>query len=65
MPILVTDSFELPCGYWELNLGPLKEQPVLLTTKPSPRFLKENCELLKIFCVAKLEICVLNEVSYP
>ena len=31
----VTDSCELPCGYWELNLGPLKEQPVPLTTEPS------------------------------
>jgi hypothetical protein len=30
-----TDSCELPCGYWELNLDPLEEHPVLLTTKPS------------------------------
>ena len=30
----VTDSYELPCGCWELNLGPLEEQPVLLTTEP-------------------------------
>ena len=22
----VTDTCELPCGYWELNLGPLEEQ---------------------------------------
>ena len=29
----VTDGCELPCGSWELNQGPLKEQPVLLTTK--------------------------------
>ena len=33
----VTDSCELPCGYWELNPGPLEEQPVLLTTEPSPQ----------------------------
>jgi hypothetical protein len=26
---------ELACGFWELNLGPLEEQPVLLTAKPS------------------------------
>jgi hypothetical protein len=26
---------ELPCGCWELNPGPLKEQPVLLTVEPS------------------------------
>jgi E3 ubiquitin-protein ligase NEDD4 len=31
----VTDSCELPCGCWELNSGPLKKQPVLLTTEPS------------------------------
>jgi hypothetical protein len=30
-----TDSCELPCGYWELNLGPRQESPVLLTTEPS------------------------------
>ena len=29
----VTDGCELPCGCWELNLSPLEEQPVLLTTK--------------------------------
>ena len=31
----VTDSCELPCGCWEVNPGPLEEQPVLLTTEPS------------------------------
>jgi hypothetical protein len=25
----------LPCGCWELNLGPLEEQSVLLTSEPS------------------------------
>jgi hypothetical protein len=29
----VTDSCELSCGYQELNLGPLGEQPVLLTSE--------------------------------
>lgn len=24
-----------PCGYWELNLGPVEEQLMLLTTVPS------------------------------
>jgi hypothetical protein len=32
----VTDSCELTCGYWELNPGPLEEQPVLLTADISP-----------------------------
>ena len=31
----VTDGFEPPHGYWESNLGPLEEQPVLLSTEPS------------------------------
>jgi len=31
----VTDRCELPCGCWELNLGPLEEQLVFLTPEPS------------------------------
>jgi len=31
----VTDSCELPYGSWELNSGPLEEQPLLLTAEPS------------------------------
>ena len=29
----VTDGCEMPCGCWELNLGPLQKQQVLLTSK--------------------------------
>ena len=29
----VKGGFELTCGCWELNPGPLQEQPVLLTTE--------------------------------
>ena len=29
------DGWEAPCGFWELNSGPLEEQPVLLTAEPS------------------------------
>jgi hypothetical protein len=32
----VRDSCDLPCKCWELNLGPLEEQTVLLTTESSP-----------------------------
>jgi hypothetical protein len=32
---LITDGCEPLCGCWELNSGPLEEQLVLLTTKPS------------------------------
>jgi hypothetical protein len=31
----VIDNCELPCGCWELNLGPLEEQPVLLIAELS------------------------------
>ena len=31
----ITDGCEPPCGCWELNLGPLEEQSVFLTTEPS------------------------------
>jgi hypothetical protein len=37
----VTDSCELLCGCWELNLGPLEVQSVLLTTEPSLQPLKD------------------------
>ena len=31
----ITDDCEPPCGCWELNSGPLEEQPVPLTAEPS------------------------------
>lgn len=31
----VIDSYGLQCSFWELNLGSLKEQPVLFTAEPS------------------------------
>jgi hypothetical protein len=31
----ITDGSEPPCRCWELNLGPLEEQPLLLTIEPS------------------------------
>ena len=30
----VTDSCEMPCGCWELNLSLLEEQPMLLIAEP-------------------------------
>lgn len=36
----ITDYCELPCGYWELDVGPLEEQLPLLTSEPS--LLKKN-----------------------
>jgi hypothetical protein len=32
----VNDGCEPPCGCWELNLGPLEDQSLLLTTEPPP-----------------------------
>jgi hypothetical protein len=32
---LITDGCEPPRGCWELNSGPLEEQPVLLAAEPS------------------------------
>ena len=34
-PDLITDGCESSCGCWELNSGPLGEQPGLLTSEPS------------------------------
>jgi hypothetical protein len=34
-PDFIIDGYEPPCGCWELNLGPLEKQPVLLTSEPS------------------------------
>lgn len=33
----VEDGCEPPGGRWEPNLGPLQEQPVLLTTESAPQ----------------------------
>ena len=33
----VTWYCELPCGCWELNPGPLEEEPVPLRAEPSPQ----------------------------
>jgi hypothetical protein len=34
-PDLMIDDYKPPYGCWELNSGPLKEQPVLLTYEHS------------------------------
>ena len=34
-PDLTTDGCKPPCSCWELNSGPLEEQPGLLTSEPS------------------------------
>lgn len=32
---ILTEDCRLTCGYWESNPGPLKEQPVILTSETS------------------------------
>ena len=32
---LISDGCEPPCDCWELNSGPMEEQPLLLTNEPS------------------------------
>lgn len=39
----ITDGYEPSCGCWRLNLGPLKEQQVLLTPEPSFQPWKQLC----------------------
>jgi hypothetical protein len=38
----ITDDYEPPCGFWELNSGPLEDQSVLLTAEPSLQPLKRT-----------------------
>jgi hypothetical protein len=57
----VTDGCEPPCGYWELNLGPL-EQSVLLTTEPS---LQPWFPLFSLFLISLLSflLCIMNHLK--
>lgn len=52
----VVASYELPCGCWGLNPGPLEEETVLLTTGPSLQSLLYffMCRVLKCsFCLSQ------------
>ena len=52
--IVVTGSCQLPCGCWELNPGPLEEQSVMLTAKPSSQpsntLLKLSILQIRYYC---------------
>lgn len=42
----VTDVCELPCGFWKLNPGPLKEQTeILIHSEPPPLTLRSSKEI--------------------
>jgi hypothetical protein len=47
----IIDGCKPPCGCWELNSGPLEEQPVLLTAEPSlqPDYKVFKVQTLRIF----------------
>lgn len=49
-----TDGYEPPCGYWELNPGPLQEQPVFLTTETKATILTYVLALFGIFLRQRL-----------
>lgn len=39
----VMDGCELPCGFWELNPGPLQDQLVLLLLSHLPESIQLSC----------------------
>jgi hypothetical protein len=53
----ITDSCETPCGCWELNLGPLKEQWMLLSTKSSlwSQYYKKKKKALNRHCCGEIK----------
>jgi hypothetical protein len=64
----VTDSCELPCGCWEMNLSPMDEQLMLLTAGPSVSpttlFLRQSLSLkLELANSARLLASKLHESS--
>jgi hypothetical protein len=53
----VIDGSEPPCGCWELNLGRLQEQPVLVTNEPSLKHLPEYFSQVILFSSGIKECC--------
>lgn len=58
----VTDSSKLLCGHWELGLGPLQGQQVLLTSEPP---LRPSHNILLWVALMLLCIQMLNTASPP
>ena len=56
----ITDVCEPPCGCWDLNSGPLKEQSVLLTPEPSlqPGHLLFHCSTIFNVFMYKCSVCM-------
>ena len=51
----VTDGCEVMGGCWELSLGPLEEQSLLLTTEPSLQAGKQLGEKCCLVCMKKTQ----------
>ena len=60
---LFTDGCEPPCGCRDLSSGPLEEQSVLLTMKPSPQPIK-SLQAIKYFLIVQF-FYILCSFSLP
>ena len=68
----ITDGCEPSRGCWELNSGPLEEQPALLTTEPSLQPSPCSCFVNSSLCFGKemytqhsiLEVCNLLAAAH-
>jgi len=56
----ITDGCEPPCGYWELNSGPLEEQSVLLTAEPSLQSQSDFLLLMR----DRIDFCAAHPTTY-
>ena len=65
-PSLIIDGCEPPSGCWELNSGPLEEQPVPLTSEPSlqpcHQLFKEKYSPFRFFILFSLQGLSLGEL---
>lgn len=64
----VTDSFEHPCGCWEMNPAPLQEQLVFFTSQLALQYRKNSSALkkksLNVACILPRK-WNLNRLFYP
>jgi hypothetical protein len=55
---LIIDGFKLPCGCWELDLGPLEEQAGLLTSCYLSSPLKTCFGKIKVTALGPPYVCM-------
>lgn len=61
----VTDSCELSCWCWELNLYSLEEQPVLWTAKPSLQPLDNSfLKCINVYCPKQIKFSLFFKFFY-